>query len=198
MPPLPTAFLHKKNKILAGLSVPISEYDDLSPKGSIDFGIRELIDEINANEGWVTTSSCAGRVSVFMEGVRAEGILETSFEAKSEVEGNSEIKGNGEEREYEEGGEVDGEPGGKMTTAKVGGKGGGGRWLFVSHDPVVLEGTSTSSLAEKLGMSRVLSLSGVSRGPGRRFVHFKFEPMVYICSYLHKFKLISCTRFYTS
>jgi tRNA wybutosine-synthesizing protein 3 len=67
-PSLPPSFIRKKAKILSQLAVPAAEYDDLSPKGSIDDGIRDLIDEINACEAFVTTSSCAGRVSVFLEG----------------------------------------------------------------------------------------------------------------------------------
>lgn len=70
MPPLfiPATFASKKAKILQDLSVPASEYRDKSPKGSVDEGIRELIDEINACDGLVTTSSCAGRISLFLEG----------------------------------------------------------------------------------------------------------------------------------
>ncbi|KAG5927298.1 hypothetical protein E4U53_002888, partial [Claviceps sorghi] len=56
-----TGFAAKKTKILDQLAVPEAEYTDASPKGTIDAGIRELIDEINAAEGFVTTSSCAGR-----------------------------------------------------------------------------------------------------------------------------------------
>jgi len=142
----PTSFISKKAKILASLSISPEDYDDLSPKGSIDIGIRELIDEINAEEGWVTTSSCAGRVSVFLEGVKA-----TDVNGKL-VEGN-------EDEEVRE------------TTAKAGGKGGGGRWLFVSHDPVFLDGNE--DVVTKLGMVRE-----DVQGKGRRFVRFKFEPMV--------------------
>ena len=43
----PQAFLSKKKRILENLAVPSESYDDLSPKGSIDVGIRDLIDEIN-------------------------------------------------------------------------------------------------------------------------------------------------------
>ena len=76
--PLPQAFLAKKKTILDQLSVPVSEYDDLSPKGSIDVGIRDLIDEINQIEGCVTTSSCSGRASVFLEGKKraSDGLLD--------------------------------------------------------------------------------------------------------------------------
>lgn len=61
-------FESRKRKILADLSIPDEEYTDLSPKGSVDEGIRDLIQDINALPGLVTTSSCAGRISVFLEG----------------------------------------------------------------------------------------------------------------------------------
>lgn len=65
---VPAVFQARKNKILAELSLPDSEYTDLSPKGSVDEIIRDLIRDINALPGLVTTSSCAGRISVFLEG----------------------------------------------------------------------------------------------------------------------------------
>lgn len=61
-------FESRKRKILADLSIPDTDYTDLSPKGSVDEGIRDLIHDINALPGLVTTSSCAGRISVFLEG----------------------------------------------------------------------------------------------------------------------------------
>lgn len=68
--PIPPSFTRRKDAILEQLSVPDEDYTDLSPKGTIDAGIRDLIGEINALDGFVTTSSCAGRVSVFLEGRR--------------------------------------------------------------------------------------------------------------------------------
>ena len=67
-PTVPAIFGARKSKILQELSVPDAEYTDLSPKGSVDEGIRDLIHDINALPGLVTTSSCAGRISVFLEG----------------------------------------------------------------------------------------------------------------------------------
>lgn len=61
-------FESRKRKILEDLSIPDIDYTDLSPKGSVDEGIRDLIHDINALPGLVTTSSCAGRISVFLEG----------------------------------------------------------------------------------------------------------------------------------
>ncbi|KAK1758492.1 hypothetical protein QBC47DRAFT_411185 [Echria macrotheca] len=71
---LPTpspAFTKRKSTILEHLAVPDEEYTDASPKGSVDVGIRGLIARINGVGGLVTTSSCAGRVSVFLEGEKS-------------------------------------------------------------------------------------------------------------------------------
>ncbi|KAK2592154.1 hypothetical protein QQS21_010162 [Conoideocrella luteorostrata] len=99
-------FTSKKVKIIDQLAVPDAEYTDASPKGTIDKGIRHLIDELNGADGFVTTSSCAGRVSVFLEGRKAPTAANTD-------EGDS-----------------------SQQVAGVGGKGAGGTWLFVSHDVV--------------------------------------------------------------
>lgn len=64
-----TTFQAKKQKILEQLEIPNEDYTDLSPKGSVDEGVRELVDEINKQDGFVTTSSCAGRVAVYLEGI---------------------------------------------------------------------------------------------------------------------------------
>jgi tRNA wybutosine-synthesizing protein 3 len=154
-PPIPSTFTRKKAKILQDLSVPDSDYSDKSPKGSVDQGIRELIGEINAYKGLVTTSSCAGRISVFLEGNRVAGAL-----------------GSGED-------EVGGlrVPGGK----------GGGKFLFVSHNPVDVsdeEGFERLSAVFSRGRrSESGELDGGGGGaqfwdPGQRFVKFAFEPMV--------------------
>jgi tRNA wybutosine-synthesizing protein 3 len=61
-------FEARKQNILTQLEAPDGEYHDLSPKGSVDEPIRDLIREINTFDGLVTTSSCSGRISVFLEG----------------------------------------------------------------------------------------------------------------------------------
>lgn len=152
------AFDAKKARILSQLSIPDADYTDASPKGSVDEGIRDLIDEINAADGLATTSSCAGRVSVFVEGSRSPRTMIAADEADESDR--------------------------PKPASAVGGKGGGGAWLFVSHDPVD-EGvlTSDGGVAALFGLED----SGVEGGgPGElggggeelRLVHFKFEPMV--------------------
>lgn len=141
MPGLPTPtghFAARKTKILSQLAVPDAEYSDASPKGSVDEGIRDLIVEINAVDGLVTTSSCAGRVSVFVEGRKTA------------------------------------EAGDDGQVAGVGGKGAGGAWLFVSHDPVLDSGDWISSL----DLAELAGEKAYGSSMERRLVHFKFEPMV--------------------
>jgi tRNA wybutosine-synthesizing protein 3 len=135
------SFVQKKQKILDAINVSHTEYSDLSPKGSIDDGIRETIDVINSIPGLVTTSSCAGRVSIYVEGLKKNPEQHTSNEA----------------------------------IAGSGGKG-GGRWIFVSHDPLSLETSEWSMpLLSKFG----LQPSNQAFIPnGASLAHLKFEPMV--------------------
>jgi tRNA wybutosine-synthesizing protein 3 len=156
--PLPPSFVAKKQRILEQLGVPVEQYDDLSPKGSIDEGIRDLIDEINAFDGWVTTSSCAGRISVFLEGKKkpSSGEVSNGIEDGERIDATS--KGAG-----------------------VGGKGGGGKWLFVSHDPVEMSKHAGAwkgffGMQSEDAEGKELLSSGAARDV--RFIHFKFEPMV--------------------
>jgi len=169
LPPPHAAFLAKKSRILSQLSVPDAEYTDASPKGSVDEGIRHLIDEINGRDGLVTTSSCAGRVSVFVEGSK---------------------KGDGGQRVVEGGDAEAGNRGEEKPASAVGGKGGGGTWLFVSHEKVdegVLRGDG-GGVAGLLGLDGFRGGDGdgvreVMGGGNRRLVHFKFEPMVCLTSF---------------
>ena len=137
------SFKQKKQRILDAINVTDTEYTDLSPKGSIDEGIREVIDLINSIPGLVTTSSCAGRVSVYVEGVK---------------------------RNLEERGE-------NGITRGSGGKG-GGRWIFVSHDPVNLEISEWSG--KLLPKFELRPSNGADIPVGASLVHLKFEPMVNI------------------
>ena len=159
---VPPSFTAKKDTILASLSTPESDYTDLSPKGSVDAAIKPLIDRINALDGVVTTSSCAGRVSVFLEGRKLGKGLGERGDAK---------ENEGLEKE-------------SAQAAVPGGKGLGGRWLFVSHEPVELP----KKAGEKHPLSRLLGLGSRRAQSGAlplsgdvnemRLVRFQFEPMV--------------------
>ncbi|KAJ8105935.1 hypothetical protein OPT61_g9874 [Boeremia exigua] len=141
-------FEARKQKILEQLDAPDEEYHDLSPKGSIDAPIRDLISEINGFEGIVTTSSCSGRISVFLEGRKA------STEPTIVEEGEE-------------------------SRAGPGGKGGGGAWLFISHDPVdVPDAASSSNLLSKFSLEDRPVVIPQEVDVRRRFIHLKFEPMI--------------------
>lgn len=149
------AFKEKKEGVLQSLSQPDEEYHDLSPKGTVDEGIRDLIQKINNTQGLVTTSSCAGRVSVFLEGGRSKQRLQ------------------------------DGPDSAEDDAARSGSKGGkgGGRWLFISHDVAELPESSTRvEWREKFGMEDGI---GREIPLGSSLVHLKFEPMVQIHPQLH-------------
>lgn len=154
------AFEAKKARILSQLSIPDADYTDASPKGSVDEGIRDLIDEINAADGLATTSSCAGRVSVFVEGSRSPRTTTAAVDDATD-EGDR-----------------------PKPASAVGGKGGGGAWLFVSHDPIdedVLDsdGGAAALFGLEDGGVEGGSLGDLGgRGEELRLVHFKFEPMV--------------------
>ncbi|KIW17223.1 hypothetical protein PV08_04414 [Exophiala spinifera] len=135
-PPLtvPASFVAKKSQILSLLTRPGDDYSDKSPKGTVDHQIRGLIDEINAYDGLVTTSSCAGRVAVFVEGPKATVTEEPGEEVEDGL-------GTGKDSKQTTPGPGDSATATTTTTtttttsASPGGKG-GGSWLYVSHDPI--------------------------------------------------------------
>ena len=156
MADISAAFSPRKQKILESLAVPDAEYTDLSPKGSVDEGIKDLISKINGLDGIVTTSSCAGRISVFLEG--AKGSQQATAEGDVEALDDQ-----------------------SLQATVPGGKGKGGRWLFVSHDPLVvprMAGTRDKPLTELFGLSTQENVPESIDSGKTRFVRFQFEPMV--------------------
>ena len=159
---IPSSFAARKDTILASLSTPEPFYTDLSPKGSVDAAIKPFIDRINALEGVVTTSSCAGRVSVFLEG-RKQG---KGREERGDAQTNEKL---GKESEQ---------------AAVPGGKGMGGKWLFVSHEPIDLstKGERREAATELLGLGSLEAQNEANVLSGEvdemRLVRFQFEPMV--------------------
>lgn len=175
--PISPLFIQKKTTILTALAAPSESYIDLSPKGSIDAGIKDLIDRINNIEGIVTTSSCAGRISCFLEGVKSG--------SSAKQNGNpAEIGGPDESTEASDGsadfgGEVAEERSERASTVP-GGKGNGGRWLFVSHDPVDIPADEFDWDTPMSSLFRLSPSRGSQCQPSlsSRFVKFQFEPMV--------------------
>ncbi|KAH0543210.1 hypothetical protein FGG08_002471 [Glutinoglossum americanum] len=157
---MPSTFERKKNSIVAQLQVPDIQYSDLSPKGTLDVDIRPLIHNVNSKEGLVTTSSCAGRISVFLEGKRKND---------SPVIGENIVTSDEAFRDLSN----------KSGGTSVGGKGRGGRWLYVSHDPIPLPSGDIGGVP---GFTELFGLSTSGRefphSEDTRYVHFKFEPMI--------------------
>lgn len=192
---LPQSFNAKKKSILEQLSTPSSDYQDDSPKGSLDEGIRELIDEINSFDGFVTTSSCSGRIAIFLEGQKSSTESSTLSTAHSSQSVRDDEPMPDEAQRTDTGGETSFinddrneeilEKESKGVLASTGGKG-GGKWLFVSHDPVDVSGTvKNSAWAKQQGMVHLPdgTKMGLQEMAGLRLIHFKFEPMVN--SFLH-------------
>lgn len=159
--PIPEAFETRKRQILADLSIPDAEYTDLSPKGSVDEGIRDLIRDVNAQPGLVTTSSCAGRISVFLEGRKKQSQKPPQQEQQQQ-----------QQRQF----------------APSGGKG-AGRWLYVSHEPLKEEMKNGQSLHGLFGLvpgdGRPPRRLQGEQGQAPRLVRFHFEPMV--CTFRSSF-----------
>lgn len=169
-------FTAKKSKILAVLGVDDDVYTDASPKGNLDVPIRGLIAEINAIDGLVTTSSCSGRVSVFVDGDGAVRGPQSAAQAGRQEDGPvADESDDGEEE--------------TKARASAGGKG-GGRWLFVSHEGDAESlARGQSEVARLLGLKAAATTEDATATPEvercwsqgqRRLVHFKFEPMVRI------------------
>ncbi|KAK9489307.1 methyltransferase TYW3-domain-containing protein [Lipomyces doorenjongii] len=155
MPPVvgpPATFIAKKAHILKELTSPLR---DSSPKGGPDEQILPLLNLINSHPLLVTTSSCAGRVAIYVEGIR------TGKSTKL----------------------VDNEGGDATIDARggsVGGKGGGGRWIYVSHDEPI-GAIETGSWSDLLFNGMHIATDDSVKNDdfcSRRYVHFKFEPMI--------------------
>ena len=176
---IPKLFAAKKQGILEKLSVPEGEYSDKSPKGSVDEGVRGLVELVNAREGWVTTSSCAGRVSVFVEGEKGSRVEEGKV--------NGEVDGDFGAEEVVLDGEYDVENGGTKDEGEHRGRGrfksgpggkGGGKWLYVSHEPVPSdqEGSSFLSIFGLKSMDSSATPQAMGRSP--RLIHLTFSPLI--------------------
>ncbi|OAT11455.1 DUF207 domain-containing protein, variant 2 [Blastomyces gilchristii SLH14081] len=167
-------FEAKKQKILRDLSVPDEEYTDLSPKGSVDAGIRDLIHNINQIPGLVTTSSCAGRISVFLEGGG-------SGRERTRVEDNKNVSFRESDQKTIEAEAEIGESSAQTAPqfAPTGGKG-SGKWLFESHEPVQIDQSCEGNYLHGIfhlvpGDEKI----GIANHSGSlRLVRFHFEPMI--------------------
>lgn len=128
----------------------------------MDVQISQLIAQINGMEGLVTTSSCAGRVAVFVEGQK--GMLKG--QGGGEDEGEMEVDGIGIGIGMGKEGVLVEEKGGRGAGKGPGGKG-GGYWTFVSHERIpvakVEEGDGEREDGRRV-FAEVLGLRRTKRG----------------------------------
>lgn len=103
-------FVAQKTRLLQRLTAPNTSSTGHSSGDSVDIGIRSLVDEINKIDTLATTSSCAGRVVVYLEG-------SGSSSSPSHLDDNMGISGLA------------------IAAERV-----GDQSLFVSHDPLPLSG----------------------------------------------------------
>lgn len=178
-------FTNKKAEILQSLNTTTASYKDASLKGSVDESIRNLIDLINASDEYVTTSSCSGRVAVFLDG--------SSLCKENRVTPDSSAHPADEECSKESniedvhGPKTTAVNNLKITGAGKGqsGKASGGRWLFVSHSKFnPTEHFKSPSRFLGLGVSDGADGQTSAKTHEARFVHFKFEPMVLLNPFL--------------
>ncbi|KAF7846527.1 hypothetical protein BT93_L4197 [Corymbia citriodora subsp. variegata] len=146
------SFRAKKQTILQELSnVTETTYEDNSPKGTVDVEILDLIDELNSFEGYVTTSSCAGRIAVFVEGKKtaAHDITDIGITPSSTL---------------------------ATKTAGPGGKGHGNKWLYVSHSPLDLN--EITDCHELLGLTSAELEAELPIGNDVRLIKLSFSPLI--------------------
>ncbi|SCU78663.1 LAME_0A05270g1_1 [Lachancea meyersii CBS 8951] len=125
------AFDQKKEHILAEIH---NNMQDLSPKGTIDELCWPIMNLVNSHPDMITTSSCSGRLSVFVEGNKLH---------------NEEMKS--------------------------GGKGDGGKWLFVTHKHEDVANWS-QNLSEQVVYTT--DLQERSLEASARYILYKYEPFI--------------------
>lgn len=139
-------FDKKKQHILQEIGLNSESNPDASPKGTIDALCIPLITLINSHSDMVTTSSCSGRVSVFVEG---------SKELNTERDNPADLLTADE-------------------AFKIGAKGEGGHWLFVSHEKEdINEWWMKTSPLLKFEKS-----SDKEYNIKTRYILFKYEPLI--------------------
>ncbi|KAK5941967.1 hypothetical protein PMZ80_005918 [Knufia obscura] len=187
---IPPSFTKKKSQTLSEISNhDTTDYNDKSPKGTIDSEIIDLIDEINAFEGYVTTSSCAGRVAVFVEGRKAVASSATvdggAGVASSSNNEDGEVAGDSAESAID----------GRQTSrgAGPGGKGHGNRWLYVSHEPIPSSHLRSANPMEFHELFQLAPqpqcLPSTANNPPR-LIKLSFAPLILhiLCANLHAAK----------
>lgn len=168
--PFSTRFTAKKQSILSQLALDPKDYEDKSPKGSVDVQILDLLRLINDVDGWVTTSSCAGRVAVFVEGPKERDLQDPRPNDDFEL-GTAQSAQQGSATEAGNDATVMTAPGGK----------GGGHWLYVSHDPLpdsIGAEPHTDTWTQHFGLSRITATEVRSYTGTSQLVHLTYSPLI--------------------
>lgn len=174
---IPVTFNRKKLAIRNQLNRSVSDYADYadkSPKGSVDAEILDLIAEINDFEGYVTTSSCAGRHSVFVEGRKARPKHTNGVE--NDVADVTDIT------QYDESA--------SRTSSGPGGKGNGNKWLYTAHSQLAENYLNSESSLYKLYQLQPQTSSHANQGVSPRLIKLSFAPLILhiSCANLHAAK----------
>lgn len=138
-------FDQKKYHILQEIGLNSEGNPDASPKGTIDTLCIPLITLINSHKDMVTTSSCSGRLSVFLEGNKGYQGVSASEEVNKE--------------QY-----------------KIGAKGDGGHWLFVSHEK---DDIKEWWKEEYIKFDLDSEVKSDDYDVSTRYVLFKYEPLIF-------------------
>ncbi|OWB61973.1 transferase activity protein [[Candida] boidinii] len=153
------SFDQKKESIQREISETTSDSPDASPKGTIDELCIPIIKLINSHNDLVTTSSCSGRASVFIEGSKLrKSNIETSQEQIKETEADN--NNNQDISDY-----------------KIGAKGEGGHWLFVTHNENEVDGwwkDKGIKFSKDVFQAKKVSDFDLST----RYILFKYEPLI--------------------
>ena len=147
---------------------------DKSPKGSVDEGIRSLVDLINAHPSFATLSSCSGRISLFDPNheatlnTRSNSNDENSINISNDTETEAEAEAEADEGIALQESEMDDqyiELDRVATTTAAGTGKGYGAWLISSH-------------AQITPCSLFSALDDQSKSNSNHALIFKHEPLL--------------------
>ncbi|KAL8990624.1 MAG: hypothetical protein Q9169_008082 [Polycauliona sp. 2 TL-2023] len=189
--PIPPSFQTLKSRILKSLAVPTTSYTDASPKGTLDTAIVPLIERLNTLEGVGRKRVAVREVGVGGKDAGDKGSGDGDGDS-DEVETEERVNGDGETVDDE--GEVRaGKAENKNKKSVPGGKGMGGRWLFVSHERLEMPEYQNPNdergdeLTKLFGLTNTVNTKSQSEHErarkssdtkNARFVRFAFEPMI--------------------